>query len=198
MTEKEWLVCSDPDELIDYHKMKKDPRRFRLLACSCVRQVVPDDAPPEILQMIEVIERYADGAATRVEFLAARKTIRNAIKAKVKAARALSNLADDAMEGVDVTIANVRTRVGKKTQCQLFRCVFGNPYRSVQFAPEWFTSTVVAIARGISAEHAFDRLTILADALEDAGCEDEAVLTHCRDKSPHSRGCWVLDGLLQQ
>ena len=46
--------------------------------------------------------------------------------------------------------------------------------------PSWFTTDVVALARGIAAEQAFDRLPILADALQDAGCADEAVLAHCR------------------
>lgn len=41
-----------------------------------------------------------------------------------------------------------------------------------------------------------DRLAILADALEEAGCTDEAILSHCRGQGPHVRGCWVVDLLL--
>jgi hypothetical protein len=62
--------------------------------------------------------------------------------------------------------------------------------------PSWLTSTVVALARGIDADAAFDRLPILADALEDAGCADEDVLAHCRGCGPHTRGCVVVDRLL--
>ena len=62
--------------------------------------------------------------------------------------------------------------------------------------PSWLTSTVVALARGIDADAAFDRLPILADALEDAGCADEDLLAHCRGSGPHSRGCVVVDLLL--
>jgi hypothetical protein len=62
--------------------------------------------------------------------------------------------------------------------------------------PSWLTSTVVALARGIDAEDAFDRLPILADALQDAGCADEEVLAHCRAGGPHAHGCVVVDLLL--
>jgi len=62
--------------------------------------------------------------------------------------------------------------------------------------PLWRTSTVIALAKGINEEKAFDRLPILADALQDAGCENDDVLDHCRGAGPHVRGCWVVDLLL--
>jgi hypothetical protein len=37
---------------------------------------------------------------------------------------------------------------------------------------------------------------ILADALEDAGCTDAAIVRHLREAPAHARGCWVLDLLL--
>jgi hypothetical protein len=52
------------------------------------------------------------------------------------------------------------------------------------------------LARGIYDDRAFDRLPILADALIDAGCDDEAILGHCRGPGPHVRGCWVADLVL--
>jgi hypothetical protein len=55
---------------------------------------------------------------------------------------------------------------------------------------------VVALARGIYDDRAFDRLAILADALQDAGCDNADVLGHCRGPGPHVRGCWVVDLLL--
>ena len=45
-------------------------------------------------------------------------------------------------------------------------------------------------------DRAFDRLPILADALEDAGCDNADVLAHCRGEGPHVRGCWVVDLIL--
>ncbi len=73
---------------------------------------------------------------------------------------------------------------------------FGNPFRPVALDPAWCTSTVVALARGIYDERAFDRMPILADALQDAGCDSADVLTHCRGPGPHARGCWVVDLVL--
>ncbi len=81
-------------------------------------------------------------------------------------------------------------------QTELLRDIFGNPFRSVEFHLEWFTSDVLALARGIYADRAFDRMPILADALQDAGCDDDDILTHCREAREHARGCWVVDLLL--
>ncbi|QEL15868.1 hypothetical protein [Limnoglobus roseus] len=81
-------------------------------------------------------------------------------------------------------------------QATLLRDIFGNPFRPVTFSPTWLTPTVVSLAEGIYADRAFDRLPILADALQDAGCEDADVLGHCRGEGVHVRGCWVVDGVL--
>ncbi|HVK19450.1 MAG TPA: hypothetical protein VM533_21125 [Fimbriiglobus sp.] len=81
-------------------------------------------------------------------------------------------------------------------QLRLLRFIFGNPFRPVTADPTWLTPTAVTLARAIYAERAFDRLPILADALEEAGCNDPDVLTHLRGDGPHVRGCWVVDLLL--
>ncbi|MBN9521069.1 hypothetical protein J0H58_21550 [bacterium] len=73
------------------------------------------------------------------------------------------------------------------------RDIFGNPFRPVALDPAWRTEAVVALAAGIYADRAFERLPVLADALEDAGCDHADVLTHCRGAGPHVRGCWVVD-----
>jgi hypothetical protein len=41
-----------------------------------------------------------------------------------------------------------------------------------------------------------ERLGILADAIEEAGCADAEILAHLRGPGPHTRGCHVLDLLL--
>jgi hypothetical protein len=82
----------------------------------------------------------------------------------------------------------------------LVRCLFGNPFgpaRSVD--PDWLTrdrGAVPCVASAIYFERAFDRLPILADALEDAGCTDTVLLGHLRGPGPHVRGCWALDLVL--
>jgi hypothetical protein len=81
--------------------------------------------------------------------------------------------------------------------CHLIRDIFGNPFRPISFLPEWRTSTVLALAQGIYEERAIDRMPILADALQDCGCDNEDILNHCRDeKATHVRGCWVVDLVL--
>jgi hypothetical protein len=52
------------------------------------------------------------------------------------------------------------------------------------------------MASRIYAEGAFDRLPILADALEETGCTDAELLGHLRGPGPHTQGCWVVDVLL--
>jgi hypothetical protein len=79
---------------------------------------------------------------------------------------------------------------------EYLHCIVGNPFRPVTFDPRWQSETVFALAYGIYEERAFDRLPILADALEDAGCDHADVLTHCRGDGPHVRGCWVVDLVL--
>ncbi len=77
------------------------------------------------------------------------------------------------------------------------RDIFGNPFRPVAFDPAWRTPTAVTLARGIYDERAFERLPILADALQDAGCDNTDVITHCQHSGPHVRGCWVVDLVLR-
>ncbi|MDB5306350.1 MAG: hypothetical protein JWO38_552 [Gemmataceae bacterium] len=81
----------------------------------------------------------------------------------------------------------------------LVRDIFEDPFRppSQRIDPRRLSGTAVALARGIAADQAFDRLPILADALEESGCDDPAVLGHCRGCSPHVRGCWVIDLVLR-
>ncbi|MBM3981841.1 MAG: hypothetical protein FJ304_16510 [Planctomycetes bacterium] len=76
------------------------------------------------------------------------------------------------------------------------RCIFGNPFRPVAFDPAWRTDTAVALARQMYESREFSALPILADALQDAGCDNEDVLNHCREPGTHVRGCWVVDLVL--
>ncbi|AMV24453.1 hypothetical protein VT84_08650 [Gemmata sp. SH-PL17] len=72
-------------------------------------------------------------------------------------------------------------------------CLFPN---STLFSPSWQTSTAVALASQMYESRDFGAMPILADALQDAGCDNADVLVHCRGSGPHVRGCWVVDLLL--
>ena len=74
--------------------------------------------------------------------------------------------------------------------------IYGNPFRPVSPDPRWLTPTTIDLARTVYEDRAFDRLPILADALEEVGCDSGAILAHLRGPGPHVRGCWALDLVL--
>jgi hypothetical protein len=76
------------------------------------------------------------------------------------------------------------------------RDICGNPFRKVLADPAWRAPGVKAMAKSIYDLKAFDRLPQLADALEEAGCDEPAILDHCRRPGSHVRGCWVVDLML--
>jgi hypothetical protein len=78
-------------------------------------------------------------------------------------------------------------------QAWLLRDIIGNHFHLFAADPSWLTPTVTSLAQAIYADRAFDRLPILADALEDAGCTNQDMLAHCRGGGEHVRGCWVVD-----
>ena len=79
----------------------------------------------------------------------------------------------------------------------LLREVFGNPFRPVAFDPAWRTDTALILARQMYESREFSAAPILADALQDAGCDSEELLDHLRDpNATHVRGCWAVDLVL--
>jgi hypothetical protein len=134
-------------------------------------------------------------AASAVYWATARSAFEAGWNARDLVVQALIWLADGHNQCDWATIKATEHRA----QADLVREVFGNPFRAVAVVPEWLTwngGLIAGLAGTIYAEHAFDRLPILADALEDAGCTVRDILDHCRDAGAHIRGCWVLDLLL--
>jgi hypothetical protein len=74
--------------------------------------------------------------------------------------------------------------------------MFQNPFRTVNLNPNWLTATVQHLAALIYDQRQFDKMPLLGDALEDAGCDNQEVLQHCRRDGEHVRGCWVVDLVL--
>jgi hypothetical protein len=90
-------------------------------------------------------------------------------------------------------------------QADILREIIGNPFQPIALDPAWQQSTVTALAQAAYDQRALpagtldpDRVNILADALEDAGCTDADILSHLRGLGPHVRGCWVVDLLLEK
>ncbi|HEY7310847.1 MAG TPA: hypothetical protein VH643_15895 [Gemmataceae bacterium] len=86
-----------------------------------------------------------------------------------------------------------------KAQADLLRCIFCNPFRPITLDPAWLTwhgGLLVSMAQKMYHSRDFADMPVLADALEEAGCQDQDILAHCRSGGEHVRGCWVVDALL--
>ena len=140
---------------------------------------------------------YATSSAGDASTLHA-TTVPMAISAASTASKAVGCAAGEIASDEDYDrTSDAAARQEVVEQSRLVRDIFGNPFRPVAFDAAWRTSDVVLLANGIYEEKAFDRMPILADALQDAGCDSDALLSHLRDTSAtHVRGCWALDLVL--
>lgn len=224
MTEAEWLGATDPTPMLEFMKGKASDRKFRLFAVACCRRVWHVLTDDRSRRAVELADQAADGAVSERTLDAvsgeAEEAFEDAITdhddterednpgvtaaqyaAACSAASYASNTPVVRLEDA-VVVANATSEavpdpsVMRGKQASVLRDIFGNPFRPVTVDPSWLTSNVLALAEGIYADRAFDRMPILADALQDAGCDNEDVLTHCRSEGPHCRGCWAVDLLL--
>ena len=216
MTETEWLGCTDPIPMLEFLRGKVSDRKLRLFAVACCRKIWPLLADGRSCNAVEVAERFVDGFSTRHDLAAANQTANQPCYDAINradgwddhamAAIAAQKAADDSPDFALSVISHAailgdhhdtaRQTVRYTEQCCLLRDILGNPFRPPPVSPFWQTTTVKAVAEAIYNERAFDRLPILADALEDAGCQDADILGHCRQPGEHARGCWVVDLLL--
>jgi hypothetical protein len=168
---------------------------------------------------VEVSERFADGLATVEELRASQGEARVALKQAERDAFEAQSLSAEARAVARAHLggarAAMRTAVGEALQdvvavspkdqrrlAAALRDIFGPfLYRSVSIEREWLqwnTGTIPKLAQAIYDDRAFHNLPILADALEEAGCDNLDILSHCRDVGDHIRGCWVIDLLLSK
>ncbi len=218
MTEADWLACTDPERMLEFLRGKASDRKLRLFACAWGYDVWPKLLDDYSREAVTTAERFADGQTDLADLLTVFRLAReawNAIevtrggrhgkpirtgkqyRAAKQAAEVARNAADPAWSGR--VAGRLMFRLNATTKYALsghLRDIFGYPPRPVSADPAWLTSTAVALAEAIYADRAFDRLPILADALEDAGCDDADLLAHCRSGGPHVRGCWAVDLVL--
>jgi hypothetical protein len=106
----------------------------------------------------------------------------------------------EVLEGPGSPEGAAARRREESIQADILRDIFGNPFRKpAALAPAvlaWNDEIAVRLARTIYQDRAFDDLPVLADALLEAGCDDEQLIAHCRSTKPHARGCWALDLVL--
>jgi hypothetical protein len=223
MTEEEWL--SGDIEAIElwlltgHDEVPVSDRKLRLWAAGCCRLCWGLLKDKRSRAAVEAAEQFADGLIARAELAAvgrgaseAGETLSNFDKA-VKPFRHAALAADDAAAPHMGPVIGAPHRVrwallaaglaskedAETAVVALVRDVLGNPFRRTKSKRSWLKwdgGTVPNMARAVYAERAFDRLPVLADALEEAGCTDPELLGHLRGPGPHVRGCWALDLLL--
>lgn len=208
MTEEEWLVSTDLRhmalhlETLGLREGVVTLRKCRLLLIAGCRST-SEQLKLRGVDIYDLGERYADGVASEEEARDTRRVLQQLMNPFRPSLLPLVELAIDGSRPAHECVTDCFRRVARNTVVShsvltvLLCDIFGNPYRRKRCEKSWLTSDVLALARGIYDERAFDRMPILADALQDAGCANEDVLSHCRDPhTAHVRGCWVVGLLL--
>jgi hypothetical protein len=102
--------------------------------------------------------------------------------------------------------ADEKQRKELQARSDLLRDLFANPFHPLTVSCcvfSWHDNTIIRLAQTAYDERILPagtlnnaRLLIVADALEEAGCDDEQILRHLRNGGEHYRGCWAIDLLL--
>jgi hypothetical protein len=225
MTEAEWLDCDNTTSMLERLQGDASDRKLRLFGCVCCRRHWRFLTDERSRVAVEMAERWADGLTTQVELEAAESAADQARDDLVTtrqdtaisecftyAAQAVGLLATVNPFSTDRSVvvasycrmvafretgASDRVESENTTACRFIRDIFGNPFRPVIFSDAWRTDTAKSLARQMYESRDFSAMPILADALQDAGCDNDDILAHCRDTSAtHVRGCWVVDRVL--
>jgi hypothetical protein len=210
VTEEEWLACADdPCRLLYPLRQRANDLKFRLFAlaqCHRARDRMPDERSR---RAVDVAGRYAEGRATEDELARANEAAWQAY-AESRRPHAWAGDRPDLAACASTLDGHLSHEVcgwlprgdnqEARDATRLVHEVFGNPYRAVAAEPHWLAANggaVRKLAQGIHEDADFDRMGILADALEDAGCAHEDLLRHCREEPcehhHHVRGCWAVD-----
>jgi hypothetical protein len=206
MTEAEWLAGDDPQKLIEFLcELPATDRKLRLFGVACCRQVWNLLTEDCFRAAVELAERFADGKASKKELADAKKAsgaalerngLAGVIGPKYCALGSAWSTTRNPPTAAIYPLWVFTEQSQREWELLLARDIFGNPFRSLAVDPGWLTPTVVQFAQSIYDTRAIERLPILADALEEAGCTDAAILAHCRQPGEHVRGCWVVDLIL--
>jgi hypothetical protein len=224
VNEQQWLAPS-PRGGLDYlcsakvaaNRRKAGRRKLRLFVCACARRVW-DLIPVGNRKAVELGERLCEGENVAPRIVALKARDEGPLSRRHAATAALAcvgtNIWHAMVTGADAAAMatawamqeaerdeNMRPDRQAKgaeelAQSALLREIVPNPFHRTTVNSDWLTSDVVALAIGIYEERAFDRLPILADALQDAGCDSDDILSHCADPDRTSAAvgssisCW--------
>ncbi len=226
MTEQEWLNCTDPAPMLEFVQGKVSDRKLRHIMVDYAHALLTWHHDAATREVITILDRYAEGRiageglydALRPFAASCQVLVDEGYPWSVQGARPLHAHVESAACWLirrflppEVTVSGLSDLSGLRLSpkdadildyfqwlvCETLRDVVGiATFRPVTFKAAWRTPAVVATAEGIYQDRAFDRMPILADALQDAGCDSADILGHCRSDGPHVRGCWVIDLLL--
>jgi hypothetical protein len=205
VTESEWLGCTDPKPMLRFLLGKASNRKFRLFTVACSRRIWHLLSDERSRKAVDIAEKVADGLVSNTERgNAATEAIQAAWDLEGNdpswpAEAAFHTVDSDRVDAQAAAHYAAFTETDESAQAALLRDIMGNPFRLVTTESswaEWNNGIVLKLAQGIYEDQAFDRLPVVADALEDAGCTDATILDHCRLLGNHVRGCWVIDRLL--
>jgi hypothetical protein len=211
MNEDQWLSRTDPTAMLEFLQVRgqASERKLRLFACACCRGIWHLLSDQCSRRAVEVVERFADGQATPQSFrkwhwaaYEAYELTGGAAYAPYAAGHRIADFA-----ALDAAVAAAEAGQGMASQCNLLRDIVANPFRAAPaIDPAWLAwndGSVTKLAEAAYEHRSLpdgtperDRLAVLADALEEAGCADEAMWGHLCGPGSHVRGCWALDLLL--
>jgi hypothetical protein len=178
-------------------------RKLRLFACGYARQEVWEQLADMERQIVCLGELYADDAVPSIELEEARQFTegRRGARSGLNWLTLHFTVAED--RNTDIMMPtfghddHYRWIKNLQRASRIVRDLFGPiPFRTIPFERTWLSNSVTSMAECAYTGRAFDRLPILGDALEDAGCGNADILAHCRQPGEHVRGCWVVDLLL--
>jgi hypothetical protein len=219
MTEDEYLAAKEVLDLGLYQSAKGRFRKWRLFGVACCRRALERVPVPRLEPLATAAEQFADGVLAWDDMKKLRRVL--AVKEELgeefgpdEAKHCLIAALDRATGKLPLTAlgADEQARYAiaalsrpkwdegmereEEEQVKVAHDIFGNPFRPVVFDPVWSTDTAVSLARRVYESRDFSAMPILADALQDAGCENTDVLRHCRGPGSHVKGCWIVDALL--
>jgi hypothetical protein len=193
LTEAGWLTSEDPAVMVDWLLSEQagvprlSDRKLRLIACECLRSIW-QYLNPQNRTYVEWQQTHPDEAPAKQSVLRGSKW-----------AEYLRAPAGQLVHIIDVTREGALSKGGGNPparQADLLREFVGNPFKPVTVSPAWLTADVLRLAADAYESRALEQLPILADALEDAGCDSAELLAHLHGPGPHVRGCWALDQIL--
>jgi hypothetical protein len=211
MTEREWWQATEPRPMLEFLQDKVSDRKLRLFAVACCRRIWHRLEDQQYRNAVEEIEACEDRLSPPVRSpvdVGSRSNAEGITMSQLAVRFAIEALLEARWIHVPEMCARAASKGGtvlnqmnteKTSQCSLLRDIFGTPFLPVSLDPAWLTwhdGLLDSMAQKMYDSRDFSDMPVLADALEEAGCQDPDILGHCRSGGEHVRGCWVVDALL--